>query len=298
MKKVLSVSFCVFLTLLAFCSSAMAVSAANYEMDTKAFDVDIKVREDNVYDITTTIKVYFNVQKHGIYYYVPYAGEVARRIDGEDVRTPYRNRISNISIPGYNYAVSNENENVLFKIGDAETYVSGEKTYVIKYRCRVADDKTTALDDVYWNIFPPEWESPIQAATVTFTMPKEFDPSKLEFIGGAYGSTDTDLMTYNVDGNTITAMLKQPLPKGDGVSMRLVLPNGYFVENNKIFILVALVMLAAFGLIVLLWVFYGRDEKIIPVVSFTPPKGMTSAETGYIIDGVIDDKDLISLLLF
>ncbi|MEI6579054.1 MAG: DUF2207 domain-containing protein [Eubacteriales bacterium] len=302
MKKVFTAAFSVLFILMIFCSSAFNASATYYPMDTKAFNVDIQVKESNVYDVTTTIKVFFNEAKHGIYYYLPYTGEVVRQINGKEVRSQYRNRISNISVPGYSYAVTYESGNVVFKVGDANFTLTGEQTYVIKYSCTIANDKITTMDDVYWNIFPLDWESPtgspIQTAIVTVTMPKPFDAKNLTFIGGAYGETRTDMMNYSTTGTTITATLKQPLQYGEGVTMRLVLPEGYFVANNSIYVFMALIMLAAFGIILLLWFFYGRDEKIIPVVSFNPPKGMTSAETGYIIDGVVDDKDLISLLLF
>ena len=279
-------------------SSALDVKASDYSMETRAFDVDIEVREEYIYDVTTTIKVFFNVPKHGIYYYIPYEGEITRLIDGEKDLSFYKNRISRVRVPGYKKEVTHEYGNVVIRIGDADKTLTGEHTYVIKYRCKVGDDGTHKLDDVYWNIFPLDWESPIESGKFTVTMPKSFDPTKFVFVGGAYGGTDTELMDYSVDGLTVKAELKQPLPKGETVTFRLELPEGYFIKDNRIYPVIAFLILGTTGVIFLLWIMFGRSEKIIPVVSFKPPNGMTSAETGYIIDGTVDNKDLVSLLLF
>ena len=43
---------------------------------------------------------------------------------------------------------------------------------------------------------------------------------------------------------------------------------------------------------------FGRDEKIIPSIQYQPPQGMDSAVVGYVVDGSVDDKDVISLILY
>ena len=47
-----------------------------------------------------------------------------------------------------------------------------------------------------------------------------------------------------------------------------------------------------------LFVLFGRDEKIIPSIQYQPPQGMDSAVVGYVVDGSVDDKDVISLILY
>lgn len=43
-------------------------------MQTKKFDVDVKVGEDGSYTVTENIKVKFVNRRHGIYRYIPYKG--------------------------------------------------------------------------------------------------------------------------------------------------------------------------------------------------------------------------------
>ena len=38
--------------------------------------------------------------------------------------------------------------------------------------------------------------------------------------------------------------------------------------------------------------------KIIPSIQYQPPQGMDGAVIGYIVDGSVDDKDVISLILY
>ncbi len=45
-------------------------------MQTKKFDVDVKVGEDGSYTVTENIKVKFVNPRHGIYRYIPYKGKV------------------------------------------------------------------------------------------------------------------------------------------------------------------------------------------------------------------------------
>ena len=45
-------------------------------MQTKKFDVDVRVGEDGSYTVTENIKVKFVNPRHGIYRYIPYKGKV------------------------------------------------------------------------------------------------------------------------------------------------------------------------------------------------------------------------------
>ncbi|HRT81703.1 MAG TPA: DUF2207 domain-containing protein [Oscillospiraceae bacterium] len=298
MKKAISAMLSLVFACLFFTVQATAEDDYAPAMETKAFDVFIDVKENNVYDITTIIKVNFNVHKHGIYYYIPYKGEIVRQIDGQIYRNTYNNRINRVRVEGYKYEVSMSEGSTLIKIGSGDSYVFGEQIYKINYRCTVGDDKIDLMDDVYWNFFPLDWETPIESGKILVRIPKEFDESKLDFTGGFYGEHEEGLLDYKVEGNVISGELTRPLQRGEGVTMRLTLPEGYFVKDNSLLYIMSFLILAVFGIILVLWFLFGRDEKALPVVSFYPPKGMSSADTGYIIDGFVDDKDLISLLIF
>ena len=52
------------------------------------------------------------------------------------------------------------------------------------------------------------------------------------------------------------------------------------------------------AVLAVLYLCFGRDEKIIPSIEFEPPQNMDSAAVGYVIDGIAEDKDILSLILY
>jgi uncharacterized membrane protein YgcG len=50
-------------------------------------------------------------------------------------------------------------------------------------------------------------------------------------------------------------------------------------------------------LIALMFFKYGKDDRPVVSVEFDPPKGMSSAQVGYIFEGIVDSKDVISLII-
>lgn len=48
----------------------------------------------------------------------------------------------------------------------------------------------------------------------------------------------------------------------------------------------------------ILWLLFGREPRYTTTVEFYPPEGMTPAEMGYLIDGSIDDKDIMSMIVY
>lgn len=132
-------------------------------------------------------------------------------------------------------------------------------------------------------------------------MPKEFDSSKLGFSSGEYGSVDNNV-SYSVDGNVISGSYNGILGVGEGISVRLELEGGYFVGAgipiSSMYYLMFVV--PTIGLIIsfILWVIYGRDEKVIETVEFYPPEGFNSLEVGFLYKGYADNKDVTSLLIY
>ena len=69
--------------------------AKNYDYVINNYDVDIVVNENNSFNITETIDVYFNKQKHGIYRNIP-TKNVITRLEG--TTSTNRPKIRNISV--------------------------------------------------------------------------------------------------------------------------------------------------------------------------------------------------------
>lgn len=133
-------------------------------------------------------------------------------------------------------------------------------------------------------------------------MPKSFDKSLLDFSSGTKGSTDSSNISYKVDGNVISGSLKNTLSAGQALTVRLTLPEDYFVgasSNIDMYSIVVIIFSLVCVLIAnRLWSKYGKDDEVIETVEFYPPEGYNSAEIGFLYEGVADTPSIISLLIY
>lgn len=263
------------------------------------YDVNMVVNEDNSYDITETINAVFTgSNKHGIIRKIPINNTVIRN-DGTTAKT--HARITGIQV-NKDYSISTEDGYKSIKIGSASEVVKGSQTYIIKYKYALGKDKLKNADEFYFNIIGTEWDTTINAATFTITMPKEFDDSTLGFTSGSRYSTDTSNVYHRVDGNVITGSIFRPLSSYSGLTIRLTLPDGYFKASafrlDTGTTIITLMCIVFMGITFFWWYKYGRDEKPVETVEFYPPKGFNSAEVEFLYKGEVTSKGVISLLIY
>ncbi len=272
--------------------------AANGDLETTEYDVLVNVKDDKSAIITEEIKVNFLSYMHGILRYIPYVGETSEQVDGENVITKYRNRISDIFVSGYEYQTYSENGFEVIKIGNPDQTIRGPYAYQISYLYEMTADVHKDFDTLYLNVIPTKWDSDIDVAVVTINMPKAFDSNKIEVFSGG-GSEGNTQMT--VDGNTIKIISTKQIMEGEGITIRVVLPEDYFsgeLSYAWIYYFIYGILTLAILLLGLFWFRFGRDPKHVQTVEFEPPQGITPAELGYIIDGVSDKNDLVSLIIY
>lgn len=274
------------------------VFALNYEYNLNSYDINIIVNENNTLNITEKIGAYFNVDKHGIFRKIPLRNTVTR-LDGTISKK--RAKISDISVDD-NYSLYNENGYKVIKIGDADYTIRGQKNYTITYLYNLGKDTGKEYDELYFNLIGDEWDTSISNITFTITMPKEFDESKLGFSSGKKGSTHSSNIIYNVNGNVVTGKLNRTLNSGEALTIRLELPEGYFVgaSNNFDLLMILSILLPIIFVIIsyFIWKKFGKDEQVIETVEFYPPQGFNSLEVGFLYKGKAENQDVTSLLVY
>lgn len=269
-----------------------------YDYVLDKYDINIKVNEDNTFDVVETITAYFKKPKHGIFRTIPLTNKITR-LDGS--KSTNRARITNLSVNS-KYKVSRENGNYKVQIGDANKTLTGEQNYVIKYTYNLGKDKIKDYDELYYNIIGNEWDTAIGNITFTITMPKDFDSSKLGFSSGSTGSTNNSNIKYSISNNVITGKYTSILEKNEALTVRCELTDGYFSKAKDIiepvlyieFIIPLLFLLISFYL----WCKFGKDDEVIETVEFYPPEGFNSLEIGFLYKGYADNKDITSLLIY
>mgnify|MGYP004488731649 FL=1 len=291
-RKIINLLFCIFTFFL------FSLNCYANDYDITKYDVEIVVDEHNKYSIKENIDTYFNVSKHGIIRRIPLYNDIFRQ-DG----TWERNRvlISNVHV-NEEFASSREIYNYVLKIGSADKTLMGKHSYSISYDYDIGLDKNNKFDELYFNIIGTEWDTDISNVTFKIIMPKEFDASKLGFSYGKYGYSNTDNISYDVDGNVITGSFDGTLLAREGLNVRLELPEGYFVRKSVgssllecwYYIIPILGVIVAY----VVWKKYGKDDQVVDVVSFYPPENMNSLDVAFAKKGSTNSNDAVSLLVY
>ena len=256
------------------------------------YNVDITVGEDDVYQITETIKVHFTSSSHGIYRTIPYNvtldrdGQKSTFVAGiDDFKMLSGHKYKKESGPGFN-----------IRIGDPDKYEAEDTVYKLSYRYDMKGDHLKDADEMYYNIVGTSWEAKsIDHVSFKVTFPKAIDPSKvgIKTAKGArvpFECTDDLVITGETSEDTL-----------GGLTIRAVLPEGYFTKqegaSNILFYIMTLIMALIAGAGVLIWRKHGRDPKIIETEEFYPPKGLNPAEVAYLEKQSLSGNDVVSMLL-
>lgn len=296
MKKIVNFIIIIFIFIIAIPNNINADIKYDYILN--SYDIEIDVKENNTFEITENIGAYFNVEKHGIYRKIPITNKIVRN-DGSTSKN--RAKITNIRVND-NYVVSNSDGNRAIKIGSENFTSTGQKNYTIKYSYSLSKEPLKNADEFYYNLIGTEWDTTISNITFRITMPKKFDESKLGFSSGYMGTVGSKQISYYVDGKTIIGKYNGTLDPGEAITVRLELPEGYFIldeaklDIKTISLLVSPVIFAVISY--LLWKKYGKDDKVTETMELYPPEGYNSLEIGFLFKGNASSQDVTSLLIY
>ncbi|MDO5602296.1 MAG: DUF2207 domain-containing protein [Oscillospiraceae bacterium] len=285
----------------AFSASAATVSARAYSI--KNWDMQVEIQENGAWKITETVDVYFNQRQHGFIRTLPQMVYVDKeKEDGALETYTYRAKLSDLAA---NTPVSRDVEDGSFilRFGDADRYVSGDVQYRYSYVYDMGDDRFPAYDEFFCSLNGPDCNTTIENFTFRVTFPKDADLSALKVYAGAYGSTASaeDRVSYTVQGRMVTGHTVRPLQPYESITVYTRLPEGYFVGargyNAVPAYLCGGVILALLAVAVLLRM-KNRTRPPVQTVEFYPPQGIAPADVGYIIDGNITNKELLSMVVW
>ena len=268
------------------------------------YDVNIKVNENNVLNITETIDVNFTLESHGIIRKIP----LIVKFDRKDFDTKIKAKIDNLYI-NETYTTTTDDEMVSYKIGDLNKTLTGKKRYIIKYDYDYGDDNIDKYDELYHNIIGKDWDTEIQNVTFTITMPKDFDETLVNFTVGYYGSTYYEDVLYEINNNVITGTVNKQgiyaLTSNEALTVRIELPEGYFKNERVNFdptfiIILFLLSISILGIIVstILFKKYSYKKKDLLVPEFIVPDNLSSAEIGYVYKGSVSKEHIVSLITY
>lgn len=278
--------------ILVFTAAAPAAYAASNFYITN-MNVDVVVNEDDTYNVTESLNVTFTQPSHGIYRKIPYQVNLDR--DGQTSK--FRADIDGFKmLSSQKYKDMSDDTYFNIRFGDENKYENTKTAYKYSYVYDMKGDHLKNGDEFYFNFVGDEWEAQsIDAVTYKVHFPKKIDPDN---VGVKAGSVSQN---FSIDdsGKVISGMTTDNV--FNGLTMRAVLPQGYFSKeagSNSILyyiILAVLFVLTIGGMI--MWSRHGRDKKMIRTVEIAPPDGLPSEVIGYLYDETSKGEHVISILL-
>jgi uncharacterized membrane protein len=283
---------------------AIAVPAHAREWRISQFHTTIAVMDDSTMVVTERINLVFIGQFQGIHRTIPvqYPGP---RGTNYTLFLDIRN-VTDESGRALKYESSikgSYRDLKIFVPGASDTNKVVQISYLVRNGIRFFDDH----DELYWNVTGNDWPVPIDNASAFVTFPSQAAGSlRAQAFTGAYGDTSKDA-TAQVQGNNVAFETTNPLPMRGGLTIDVYLPKGILPEPSALtraywwFRSNPLILLPIFSFIVMfgLWHYKGRDPRsglsVAPM--YEPPKDMTPAELGSLVDDSVDPRDITSTLV-
>src|SRR5271167_1161515 len=286
-----------------FCIT-LAVPASAREWHIARFDTQMSVTQNGVATVTERLDVVFRGTFHGIYRDIPieYPGphgsnytlflKVTGVTDGEG------NKLK------YDSSTQNGSRHLKIYIPDA---VNETRTVEIHYTITNAVRWFDDHDELYWNVTGNDWPVPIESAAATISFPPNAAGElRAQAFTGVYGSQEQDA-TVQVKANTISVQTNDPLSMREGLTADVYITKGVLAQPSKLtqaiwFLrsnIIVLLPLWAFIVMFFFWWTKGRDPKpdISVAPMYEPPKGMTPAEVGTLMDDAVHPRDITSTLV-
>ena len=254
--------------------------------------------------VSERLSIEFEGEWHGIHRTIPieYPGphgtnytlflDIGGITDGNGNKLKYESRISN----GFR---------------DLKIYIPGAvdttKIVQIDYSVRNGIRFFENYDEFYWNVTGNDWPVPIDHASAFVRFPEGASGSlRAQAFTGAYGSAGHEA-TAEVNGSDVSFETTAALPMRGGITIDVYIPKGilqqpgalkrfiWFLGSNPIIFL----PFVTFGVAAIVWWRWGRDPdpglSVAPM--YEPPKNISPAEAGTLIDDTIDPRDITSTLI-
>lgn len=306
------------LALVAFLGQRVnAQSEPLYPMEVESFHADFDISDQKAphMEVTETIKIIFNEERHGIYRNLPlrYKNSGGGFLGVRDLKINVIS-VTNEDKDKLQYAESKQNDNLVLKIGDPDRLISGEKTYIIKYSVKNFIRFEDGYDEFFWDINGDQWDAPFESVGATINLPTNYlnnhEVTDKVCFTGEFGSKNSDCLVNSDESRKINVALADGtiLQPYENLSVVLKFTAGFFQPPNFWQTYEELITKLAIGafiplttLVILLrrWFKYGKDPKGSGtiVVQFDPPDNFSPAHVGALEDMKAKNKEVSSTII-
>ena len=295
-------AFLVLITILSVLPCASSAQTRNWRI--ADFKDTIAISEDGGALVSEKITLVFVGQWHGIHrtipieYPGPHGTNYTLYLDVKSVTDEENRKLK------YESSKSGGYRDLKIYIPDAEDATRVVNIdYTVRNGVRYFEDH----DEFYWNVTGNDWPVPIDRASAFVTLPENAGGGlRAQAFTGVYGSTEGEA-TSEVKGADVMFETTNSLPMRGGLTIDIYIPKGvlkqpgaltelaWFLGSNPIVFLPFLTLAVMFGL----WHTVGKDPdpgmSVAPM--YEPPKDLTPAEAGTLIDDSTDPRDITSTIV-
>ncbi|HEY9793933.1 MAG TPA: DUF2207 domain-containing protein, partial [Candidatus Obscuribacterales bacterium] len=281
----------------------LIATAAHAEQIIRHFDSRVFITKDGRLDVSETIVMDFGDEmRHGIRRTIPVKYQTKRGT----YKTPTRVTAVTADGAAATYSQSTEFNNLIIKIGDGDRLITGKHTYKIHYLVARAINFFDNQPEVYWNATGNETPFPIERATAEFILPAGVSASdvKAKCFRGSQGSREEG--TFSIGDNQVSFQTSD-LAAMQGLTFVLRLPKGSVTIDDTSELMWWLMdwwpalftPWLVLALVLTNWWVNGRDpaNAYLAGVGWNPPKELSPAEVGTLIDESCDMADIVSTLV-
>ena len=297
MKKVI-------LYLICFISIAPCIIAQGYTI--KLYQVNVLVNKDASLDITETIDVNFTESHHGIFRLLPYKYKMVPLQKGNEKADRQLEShgysqiiIEGVDVPGWDFSVSNKGDYKEIKIGSAKKYVDGNQQYIIKYKLLNAINFFNDKSELYLNIIGDKWDTKIDSVIFSISLYEPLPATPAFFIAtGFTGLQDNNTTSSWSDNKVFSGSTTMPLGAYEGLTVGIVFPKDFLNKPNYMLRDMYWMLLPIIAFVFMFWIWrrWGKDEKLTITTEFYPPENISPSVAGYVIDNIINQRDLTALI--
>ena len=282
----------------------IAIPAAAGDWHISRFATTMTVSKDGTAQVLEHLDVVFDGEYHGIYRDIPiqYPGpngsnytlflKVTGVTDGHGHNLKYDS------------SVRNGSRHLKIYIPDA---VDATRTVDIRYNLTNAVRWFDGYDELYWNVTGNDWPVPIDSAMAVIIFPQGTQGNlRAQAYTGAYGSRDQNA-TVVVGGDMVRVTANDTLAMREGLTADVYISKGVLTQPSQLTVAMwflrsnPIVLLPLWALIVMFffWWTKGRDPRpdISVAPMYEPPKDMTPAEVGTLMDDAVHPRDITSTLV-
>lgn len=272
------------------------------------YTVDVTIHEEGYFDVVEKYDLTFTAPKHGIYRDIQTKYDLLTEAGNQEIR---KIKISKVKVPDHKYKTPFGFEQKFtgtyqIKIGDADRTVTGQQQYEIRYRVHNAFLYETDGVKFYWNLKPSDWWATFRNIEFKIRLPSSLtvDSNDVFVYSGAIGeTTESQDIDYTVANNLVEGNSKSDFKssKGQSVTILINLPPDSIAEIKPLWPFWTdygwtLMLAALLGGFYMIWLRFGKDDKVVSITSYFPPDGINPAMAGFLINDTDDISDLISLI--